>query len=171
VKAAASIVVLGLLAAGCGGSPRNTAAQGSSALAFAGCMRAHGVSTYPDPTGNGQLAKDSPEQLGVTGSQFASADNACRHLLPNGVGARSATQQEAVKALGLQFSQCVRAHGLPDFPDPAGDGRVPDPASVGIDQGSPKFKAANQACGRYRPPYIPSNAAYDAYARTHANGS
>ena len=44
---------------------------------------------------------------------------------------------------------------------------IPDPASVGIDQGAPKFQAANQACGKYRPPYMPSNAAYNAYARTH----
>ena len=59
------------------------------------------------------------------------------------------------------------AHGVPNFPDPGSDGRIPDPASVGIDQGSPKFEAANQACRKYRPPYMPSNAAYNAYARTH----
>jgi hypothetical protein len=168
---AAAIVALALLAAGCGGSPRKPAAQRSPALAFAGCMRASGVSKYPDPSGDGRLAKKSLEQLGVTGSQFASATSACRHLLPNGVGAPSATQQEAVKALGLRFSQCVRAHGLPNFPDPAADGRIPDPASVGIDQASPTFRAANQACAAYRPPYMPSNAAYAAWARSHPSGS
>jgi hypothetical protein len=56
----------------------------------------------------------------------------------------------------------MRNHGVKNFPDPGSDGRIPD--SFGIDQGSPKFEAANQACRRYRPPYIPSNAAYDAYA-------
>jgi hypothetical protein len=45
--------------------------------------------------------------------------------------------------------------------------RIPDPAAGGIDQGSPKFQAANQACGKYRPPYMPSNAEYNAYVRTH----
>jgi hypothetical protein len=72
-----------------------------------------------------------------------------------------------VRALSLRFSQCVRAHGVPNFPDPDSTGRIPDPASVGINQGSPKFEAANQACGKYRPPYMPSHAAYNAYARTH----
>jgi hypothetical protein len=171
VKAAAVIVSLALVAAGCGGSPRTTAAQRSFAVAFAGCMRTNGVSKYPDPTRGGRLAKESLEQLGVTSSQFVSATNACRHLLPNGVGAPSATQQEAVKALGLHFSRCVRAHGLPNFPDPAGDGGKPDPAGVGIDQGSPKFRAANRACAAYRPPYMPSNAAYAAWARSHPGGS
>jgi hypothetical protein len=61
----------------------------------------------------------------------------------------------------------MRRHGVPNLPDPGSDGRIPDPATVGINQGSPKFKAANQACGKYRPPYMPSNSAYDAYARTH----
>jgi hypothetical protein len=170
-KATVAIGAIGLLAAGCGGSPRKPAAEMRSALAFAGCMRTNGVSKYPDPTGDGRLAKESLAQLGVTGSQFASANNACRHLLPNGGSPPSAGQQEAVKALGLHFSQCVRAHGLPNFPDPAGDGRIPDPAGLGIDQGSPKFRAANQACAAYRPPYMPSNAAYAAWARSHPSGS
>jgi hypothetical protein len=61
----------------------------------------------------------------------------------------------------------VRAHDVPNFPDPGRDGRIPDPATLGINQGSPKFEAANKACGKYRPPYMPSNAAYNAYARAH----
>jgi hypothetical protein len=74
---------------------------------------------------------------------------------------------EQVKAQALRFSECVRAHGVAGFPDPGSDGRIPDPASAGIDQGSPLFEAANQDCGRYRPPYLPSNAAYNSWARTN----
>jgi hypothetical protein len=70
----------------------------------------------------------------------------------------------------LQFSRCVRSHGVPNFPDPDVTGRIPDPGSVGVDQGSPKFQAANEACGAYRPPYMPSNSAYDTWARTHTGG-
>ena len=72
-----------------------------------------------------------------------------------------------MKALGLRYARCMRSHGVPNLPDPGSDGRIPDPESVGINQGSPKFEAANQACGKYRPPYMPSNSAYNAYARTH----
>lgn len=154
-----------LLAAACGGSHKSGASTGT--LAFARCMRANGVPRYPDPNAAGRLAKESLLQLGVSGNRFQSADSACRHLLPNGGSAPSPAQEQQVRALSLRFSQCVRAHDVPGFPDPDSTGRIPDPASVGIDQGSPKFEAANSACGRFRPPYMPSNAAYNAWARSH----
>jgi hypothetical protein len=182
--AAVATAGLALLAAACGGSPAGHVAQLGSAttesttnssaapaqqngaVAFARCMRSHGVPNYPDPTSSG-LVKESLQQLGVSGSRFQAAQSACRHLLPNGGQPPSQAQVQRVRAQALQFSRCVRNHGVPNFPDPASDGRIPDPATVGIDQGSPKFEAANQACGKYRPPYMPSNAAYNTWARTH----
>jgi hypothetical protein len=131
-------------------------------------MRSHGVPNYPDPTTSG-LVKESLQQLGVTSSRFQSASRDCNHLLPNGGSGPNAAQVQQVRALALSFSQCVRSHGVPNFPDPGSDGRIPDPAIGGINQGSPKFQAANQACRRYRPPYMPSNAAYNAYARAHGS--
>jgi hypothetical protein len=178
---------LALLASGCGGSPEshvaqlrstttqtstsssNTAAastQGNGQLAFARCMRSHRVPNYPDPTRSG-LVKESLQQLGVSSSRFQSASSDCNHLLPSGGSGPSPARVQQVRAQGLEFSQCVRSHGVPNFPDPGSDGRIPDPATVGINQGSPKFEAANQACRKYRPPYMPSNGAYNAYARTH----
>lgn len=168
-------VALALLAA-CGGSPSNNAAQlGSAAsaqqnaVAFARCMRAHGVPNWPDPNSSGVFDKSklTPQQLGASSSRDEAAQQACSHLLPNGGSGRTAAQVQQVKAQALRFSQCVRANGVPNFPDPDSTGRIPDPATVGIDQGSPKFEAANQACRNYRPPYMPSNSAYNAYARTH----
>jgi hypothetical protein len=130
-------------------------------------MRANGVLRYPDPTSGGVLVKESLQQLGVSSSRFQTASRACNHLLPNGGSAPTPARMQQVRAQGLLFAQCIRSHGVPGFPDPASDGRIPDPATVGINQGSPKFEAANAACGRYRPPYMPSNSAYNAYARTH----
>jgi len=185
IVAAAGLV---LLAAACGSSSGSHVAQlGSTArqdrssssaasapengaLAFAGCMRSDGVSAYPDPDGSG-LAKPSLQQLGVSSSRFQAAQTACRHLLPRGGRPPNQAVRQQVRAQSLRFSQCVRAHGVPNFPDPGSDGRIPDPAGAGIDQASPKFRAANQACGTDRPPYMPSNAAYDAWARTHARGA
>ena len=163
---------LALLAAGCGSSPDANppaaSAPQNGAVAFARCMRSHGVPNYPDPTRSG-LVKESLEQLGVSSSRFQSASSACNHLLPNGGRGPTSARVQQMKAEALQFSRCVRSHGVPNFPDPGSDGRIPDPATVGINQGSPKFEAANQACGKYRPPYMPSNAAYNAYARTHGS--
>jgi hypothetical protein len=124
------------------------------------------VPKYPDPTSNG-LVKESLQQLGVSSSRFQSASSACNHLLPNGGRAPNPARVQQARAQALEYARCVRSHGVPNFPDPGSDGRIPDPATVGVDQGSPKFEAANQACGKYRPPYMPSNAAYNAYARTH----
>jgi hypothetical protein len=155
-----------VLAAGCGGSSHG--AQPPGALGFAYCMRANGVPHWPDPDSSGVFDKTklTAQALGAGTTQVRSAMSACRHLLPGGA-VPNQTRVEQVKAEGLRFAQCVRAHGVANFPDPGSDGRIPDPGTAGIDQGSPLFQAANQACGRYRPPYMPSNAAYNSWARAH----
>ena len=180
-----SAAVLTLLAAACGGSKGghvaqlgSTATQSSTpssagsaqengAVTFSRCMRSNGVLTFPDPGSGGAIPKESLQQLGVGSAQFEAAQSACRHLLPNGGRPPNQTERLQVRAQSLRFAECVRAHGVPNFPDPDSTGRIPDPASVGINQGSPKFRTANKACGKYRPPYMPSNAAYNAWARTH----
>lgn len=177
---------LALVASACGGSPGNavaqlrstttqssspssTSARADGAVAFARCMRSNGVPNWPDPNSSGVFDKSklTSQQLGASTSKVQAAQGACSHDLPNGGSGPTAAQLQQTKAQALRYSQCVRAHGVPSFPDPDSTGRIPDPVSVGIDQGSPKFRAANQACGRYRPPYMPSNSAYDAYVRTH----
>jgi hypothetical protein len=183
---ALTFLLLAGLVAACGGSPGShvaqlgsTAARSTSsstpsahqndAVAFARCMRSEGVPNWPDPNSSGAFDKSklTTRELGAGNSQLQAAQSACTHLLPNGGSGPIAAQVQQMRALGLRYSRCVRSHGVPNFPDPGSDGRIPDPASVGINQGSPKFEAANRACGKYRPPYIPSNSAYNAYAGTH----
>jgi hypothetical protein len=136
----------------------------AGAVGFAHCMRSHGVTDWPDPNSSGVFDKTkvTSQQLNVSSTQLQAAQNACQGLLP----AESVTQQRLNAAQALQFSQCMRNHSVPNFPDPDGTGRIPDPASLGIDQGGPQFRAANVACAQYRPPYIPSNEAYASYAAT-----
>ena len=166
-----------LLAAACGGGPPSAGAGGSSnkgastnthQVAFARCMRSNGVVNYPDPDSSGVTRKESSQQLGVTPAKFQSAQNSCRHLLPNGGNGPDQAEIQQVAAQGLRFARCMRTHGVA-LPDPDSSGRIPDPASEGINQGSPQFEAANQACGKYRPPYMPSNAQYNAYAQTQGS--
>ena len=167
LQATAVAAALTVWGAACGGSPSAHTTTSSGWVAFSGCMRANGVTKYPDPSGSGAPPKRSLDQLGVSSTQLAAAQSTCRHLLPNGGQPPSAAAQQQVAANALRFSQCVRAHGVAGFPDPGSDGRIPDPATVGINQGSPKFETANAACAAFRPPYMPSNAAYNQYARTH----
>jgi hypothetical protein len=183
--AIAGLVLSALLLAACsGGSSGNhvaqlgsTASQASSSASLAAassqqvgavgcarCMRAHGVSNWPDPDSSGVFDKTkvTSQQLGVSSTQLQAAQDACGDLLPPA----SAARQRLNAAQALQYSQCVRSHGVPNFPDPDATGRIPDPATVSVDQGSPQFQAANDTCAQYRPPYIPTNQAYDAYAAT-----
>jgi hypothetical protein len=52
---------------------------------------------------------------------------------------------------GIELAQCMRSHGVPNFPDiPAGGGIDFSPGS-GINPRSPAFQAAQQACRRYAP--------------------
>jgi hypothetical protein len=123
-------------------------------------MRAHGVPNFPDPDGSGAIPKPSLQQVGVTQAVFQAASSACQSLVPNVGGPRPTPDV----AQALRFAQCMRANGEPNFPDPGGDGRIPDPGTAGIDQGSAVFQVANDACAANRPPYIPSNDRYNAWA-------
>lgn len=49
-----------------------------------------------------------------------------------------------------RFSQCMRRHGEPNFPDPDAQGRFPLPA--GMSTTSPQFQAAQKACKSVAPP-------------------
>ena len=89
-----------------------TLTKREKAVKFAECVRAHGVPHFPDPdaTGNFNFGVD------VSAATFTAAVNACKALQPPGTlsGHRSASQQSTA----LRFAACVRAHGVPDFPDP-----------------------------------------------------
>jgi hypothetical protein len=50
------------------------------------------------------------------------------------------------QAKELAFVSCLRAHGLPKFPDPLPGGGFSRTALDGIDEGSPQFQAAEKAC-------------------------
>src|SRR5262249_1619173 len=73
-------------------------------------------------------------QLGGTGVNpqspaFKSARKACGGLLPGGrLGGPPATQSQFLAA--LKFSQCVRARGLSDFPDPTRLDAPPGPILI-----------------------------------------
>ncbi len=150
------------LAAACGGggSASTTGAgtfQGGTyrqALAYARCMRAHGVPGFPDPSPQGNFSDSQLRLIAQSVPQARGANLACRALLPNGGFQGSATQleQEQQQTLrqALKSAVCMRAHGFPDYPDPqAGPGGygVSFPVVGGIDQNSPQYAKAAKTCG------------------------
>jgi hypothetical protein len=51
----------------------------------------------------------------------------------------------------LQFSACMRSHGVPNFPDPTSGGGIQITSSSGINPFSPSFKSAQSACRKSLP--------------------
>ena len=134
------------------GGGNNTNAKYRAALAYVGCMRSQGVPNFPDPSAGGQINVDfarggkdgSPASAGIDrmSPQYISADQTCRHLLPGGVPTPAQAQQAL--ATGLKFAQCMRSHGVANFPDPSTAGVVH--LGAGVDMGSPQFQGAQKAC-------------------------
>ena len=51
----------------------------------------------------------------------------------------------------VAFAECMRAHGLPNFPNP-GNGSAFGPPGSGVDPTSPQFQHALEACKSLAPP-------------------
>ena len=64
-----------------------------------------------------------------------------------GGGATAASDSSAP----LKFANCMRSHGVPNFPDPGAGGAEKLVAGSGLDPQSPSFRAASKACGRLAP--------------------
>jgi len=163
------------VAAGCGGNPSspsvarlgtsttsssgggNTQAssgdKSDNALKFSQCMRSHGVPNFPDPSSGGGVSITPSMNLNPDSQQFQQARRACQHLIPQGKQLSPAQQAEVQRQM-LAFSQCMRAHGLPDFPDPQFSGntaRLELKQSSGLNPNSPQFQRAQSACASKLP--------------------
>jgi hypothetical protein len=179
VVSAAGLGVAVLLIAGCGGSSTpgvahlgsNVAATSGSAesggsgseskaaaqaklVEYAKCMRANGVPQFPEPVEGGIELKGGPEgSLNPESSQFKSAEAKCHKLMPEG-GKPSPQQQKQAQERALAVSACMRAHGVPNFPEPefGQDGGVRLHVKAGpggLDPRSPQFQAAAKVCAKY----------------------
>jgi hypothetical protein len=155
---AALSLALALAACGTGSGPIASGQTGSGpspgAVAFAKCMRGHGVPQFPDPGGTPSagssisiLGSQLPPTININSPAFQSALSTCMKQF-NATHPRPPLTA-AMKAAALKFSQCMRTHGVPHFPDPAfppGGGIALRPAP-GTDSTSPAFQHAEQQCG------------------------
>jgi hypothetical protein len=145
----------------CGSSgPSSAAASGgpnpkfsADLLKFSQCMRSHGVPKFPDPSARGGIDIGSTSGLDPRSPSFQTAQNACRKLLPGG-GPGGRPIPASVRRQILAQAQCMRMHGVPNYPDPQFQGgavRIGFGSNSGIDPSSPGFKQAVQACGGLGP--------------------
>ncbi len=123
VSALAGLSLLASVAGGATARSSGSAVKGkyASALAYSRCMRSHGVPNFPDPklvAGGGIQVSGSAPGVNRQSPLFSAAQRSCRPLLPNGGEPTRAGQQKEVAVL-LHASHCMRAHGVPGFPDPS----------------------------------------------------
>ena len=149
---ATGLMTLALLAAACGGGPLGStpAASASSSpspsfIAFAACMRSHGLPDFQDPGGNATIQTSPPD---TNTPQYKSAQNACKSLMPTqGAGGDQGQAQNPRAA--LQFAQCMRSNGVPNFPDPTGTSGAEISRGSGLNPNDPTFQAAQTTCQHY----------------------
>lgn len=133
----------------------STTASTNDALHLVGeCLREHGLPNVPDPVvatdgpaaGQGILDKSALKSYPIAVAQ--QAIDACSAALAkaniaHGSSSSNISQQELQARLAL--ARCIRAHGVPNFPDPnptTGDVSPPP----GLSKTSPSILAAIQAC-------------------------
>jgi hypothetical protein len=165
---AAAALLSGVLVAGCGGSSGNpTSAASTSAaaagavesgVAFATCIRAHGVPNFPDPKVRGHTVRMGSAAT-LQSPAFQSAAHSCQRLLPKGPPGPEPPSPQA-QAQMLEVSACMRRHGISGFPDPTTSppsNRAGNSGIIGrggyylaipssIDPSSPAFEQAAVAC-------------------------
>jgi hypothetical protein len=155
----AALAALAAIVAGCsnGHAGTTTSSSGNTAhtkaVKFAECMRNNGVSGFPDPTASGGLTIDAianGSSVDTNSAAFKQALSVCKQLEPPGFTGSKVTP--AQRTARLEFAQCVRDNGVPDFPDPTPNGplvdtnRIPSTATAA---GLSNLNAAMQKCGQY----------------------
>jgi hypothetical protein len=122
-------------------------------LDYAACMRSHGEPSFPDPVLTGQSVRfGAGPNIDQDSPRFVSANTTCKRLVPDG-GTPSPAQIQAMIAQMVKNAECMRAHGVTNFPDPTVNvpGMLAGFSLKGLDPNSPQFQAAQKACERLAP--------------------
>jgi hypothetical protein len=139
LAALAMVALVAVISAGCGGTRTSgdagtTAPAGSTgtastgttstgedteltardkAVKFAACMRENGYPDFPDPKASGEFPTFG---ISVSPAVWTKALRACKELQPP--GSFSAHLSFKQLSAARKFAQCIREHGVKDFPDP-----------------------------------------------------
>lgn len=127
-----------------------SSAPGGELAEYARCMRSHGVSNFPDQASfdssagiravKGQINQASESQ--ASSPRFQAAQRTCASYAPQSRPPAHVSPQQMQKLLAV--TRCMRAHRVPNFPDPNPTTGELSPA--GIDTNSPLVLAALKAC-------------------------
>jgi hypothetical protein len=130
--------------AGSGTASTTEAAAYRANIAFAQCMRSHGVPDFPDPQPGSNFAVSGAPVGAAAQTPSGKAYLTCQHLLPNGQSSSSSSVSTQELAEGVTLAQCLRSHGEPSFPDPTVNNGGLSFDFTGVN--TAQFKAAVAAC-------------------------
>ena len=140
-----------VITAGCGSNaPSETGTAGKTltardkAVRFAECIRAHGVSDFPDP----DAKNDFQYGVSVSPTVWKRATTACKDLQPPGTLSSKRTPKQ--QSASLRFAQCIRDNGVKDFPDPVNGEPLVDTYKIPSSNqpgGMTVLNAAMKKCG------------------------
>jgi hypothetical protein len=119
---------------------------------WATCMRKHGDPNQADPTIDSQKVIEITLPAGYNqGIQIGgkNGSNPCADYMAAASSALrgGAPIQKPDQAQMVQFSACMRANGIPDFPDPSGAG-LSIRRGGDLDPSNPTFQNAQKLCGK-----------------------
>jgi hypothetical protein len=171
LAALAAAAVIGLAACGSSGSPHvaslsNSGGNNSSGSTtttlpkgnptqlldeWAACRRSHGDPNQVDPTIDANkvihitFSGNGPADFGKGSNDPCSA-----YLTAASTALRGGKPLPKPDPAKLEkFSQCMRAHGVPDFPDPSGGGlSIQSHPGSDLNPNNPTFKNAGKLCGK-----------------------
>jgi hypothetical protein len=157
---ATALLCAGLLA-GCGSGSHASSPSKlmAGALAYANCMRSHGVPDFPDPNSLGEfqlrpsvrVENGRPTPVGdlVPGSPaLQAAERGCGPFGSAGQRVTAAQEEQAFQT-ELKAAVCMRANGVPGYPDPKLiDGSIDLEFNGKFDPDSPAFQRAARKCGK-----------------------
>jgi hypothetical protein len=132
-----------------GGTPSASASgvagKQENSRQFTECMRDNGIDMDDAKDGQALGAARSGDKR-----KFNAAFEKCRHFQPNGGAPPKLSPADLDKM--RQFAQCVREHGVPEFPDPKPDGsyKLDTQAGEKLRKNS-HYQSASDACRQYLP--------------------
>src|SRR5262249_7573365 len=174
LAALAAVAAIGLAACGCSSSPHvaslsnsNGNGRGSTTTTlpkgnptqllheWALCMRSHGDPNQVDPTIDANKVIHTTYAAGVTGNGpvglgKGSNDPCSAYLTAASTALRGGKPLPKPDPVKLEkFSRCMRAHGVPDFPDPSGSGlSIRSSPGSDLNPHNPTFQNASKLCAK-----------------------
>jgi hypothetical protein len=154
-------LLLAALLSACGSGGHHASSQTdvmSAALAYANCMRSHGLPAFPDPNGQGDFViQGGPgSDLAPSSPAFQAAERVCGSFGSAGRQVTAAQESQEFQK-SVKAAACMRANGVPNYPDPKLiDGSIYRNlnASPNINPSAPAFQHAARKCAHGQPELV-----------------